>query len=86
MDQLADVLGILSGLRFVAPYLDPTTTVVTAVAMHVTYAVLCWIFATKNRRSGVAWSAAGFLGGAAIALALLVANERQESREQPPAT
>ncbi|MEW6269420.1 MAG: hypothetical protein AB1689_09010 [Thermodesulfobacteriota bacterium] len=85
VDQLALVLGILSGLRFVAPHLDAAATVVTALAMHVTYAVLCWIFASQHRRNGAAWSIAGLLGGAVTTIVLLVANERQASRDEPPA-
>jgi hypothetical protein len=84
VDQLALVLGILSGLRFVAPHLDAASAIVTAIAMHVTYAVICYIFAVQNRRSGLAWTVAGLLGGAAATIVLLVANERQAARDGAP--
>lgn len=84
MESLALVLSTLSGLRFVAPGLEPGTVIVTSLAMHVTYAVICRIFAVQNGRDGFAWTIAGLLGGALATVALLIANEWRGSQAAPP--
>jgi hypothetical protein len=81
VDALALVMGTLSGLRFVAPSLEPSVLVVTALAMHVTYAVICRIFAAQYGRSPNRWMVAGLLGGALATLALLVVNEVSVARD-----
>ncbi len=82
MNALAWFLGTLSGLRFVAPELPAAMTIVTAVAMHVTYAVICRIIALQNGRDGHKWTIAGLLGGVLATTALLVANEIDTAREE----
>jgi len=84
VDGLALILGTLSGLRFVAPALEPAVTVVTALAMHVTYAVICRIFAVQNGRGARAWTIAGLAGGAISTVVLLVLNERALARSNEP--
>jgi hypothetical protein len=76
---LAYVLGTVSGLRFVAPDLEPSVTVATALAMHVTYAVICRVFAAQHGRSGTRWGAAGLIGGVVTLAALLGVIGRQGS-------
>ena len=75
MSWLAWLLGTVSGLRFVAPELRPAMTIVTALAMHVTHAVICRTFALHSGRDGRAWTIAGLLGGVIATTVLLVANE-----------
>jgi len=81
VDTLALVIGTLSGLRFVAPGLEPSVVIVTSLAMHVTYAVICRIFAAQYGRSARAWMIAGLAGGAIATVALLVVNERALARD-----
>jgi hypothetical protein len=68
----ASVLGTLSGLRFVAPELSPPMMVATSIAMHVTYAVICRVFAAQCGRSGTRWGVAGLVGGIPTLAVLLV--------------
>jgi hypothetical protein len=77
---LAWLLGTLSGLRFVAPHLPADVTIVTAIAMHVTHAVICRILAIQNGRSGDRWTIAGLAGGVLATAVLLIANERESAR------
>jgi len=81
VNALAWVLGTLSGLRFVAPDLPAEVTVVTALAMHVTHAVICRIFAVQSGRDARVWTVAGLAGGVLATAALLVANEVDAARE-----
>jgi hypothetical protein len=74
--MLADVLGALSGLRFVAPDLEPAVIVATALAMHVTYGVVCRVFAAQRGRAGTRWGVAGVIGGILTLTVLLVLMER----------
>jgi len=77
MQTVANVLGTVSGLRFVAPNLEPNVMAVTAVAMHITYAILCRIFAAQRGRAPLAWLIAGFVTGIAAVMALLVLGDRK---------
>jgi hypothetical protein len=80
VNALAAFLGTLSGLRFVAPTLRPEVTIVTALAMHVTEAMICRIFALQSGRDGRAWTIAGLLGGVVTTAVLLVAIEVEAFR------
>jgi hypothetical protein len=84
VSALAWLLGTLSGLRFVAPDLPADVTVVTAIAMQITHAVICRILAIQNGRNGDRWTIAGLLGGVIATAVLLIANERDAARESPP--
>lgn len=77
MQTLAIVLGTVSGLRFVAPDMQPDVTVVTAVAMQITYAIICRIFAAQRGRAPLPWLVGGFVTGVVAVLALLVLGERE---------
>jgi len=74
---MANVLGTVSGLRFVAPDLEPAVTIVTAVAMHITYAIVCRIFAAGRGRAPFPWLIAGFITGVLAVAALLVLGDRE---------
>lgn len=84
VNGLAWILGTVSGLRFVAPDLPATVTIVTAAAMHVTHAVICRIFAIQSGRDGRTWTIAGLLGGVIATSVLLVAIEIEAARAEPP--
>lgn len=74
---MASVLGVLSGLRFVSPELPPDVTVATAIAMHITYAIICRIFAAQRSRPPGVWLAIGFVTGVFAVGALLLLGERE---------
>lgn len=84
MIGLAWLLGTLSGLRFVAPDLAPAVMIVTALAMHITHAVICRIFAAQSGRNPRRWAIAGMLGGVLATGTLLIANEVEAARATPP--
>ena len=84
MNGLAWILGTVSGLRFVAPELGPAMMIVTALAMHITHAVICRIFAVQSGRSGRTWTIAALLVGVFATSALLIANEVATARGAPP--
>lgn len=77
MQAIANVLGTLSGLRFVSPDLPPDVTIATAIAMHITYAIVCRIFAAQRGRPPGVWLAAGFITGVFAVGALLVLGDRE---------
>jgi hypothetical protein len=74
---LASILGTLSGLRFVAPELEPPVMVATSIAMHIVYGVICRVFAAQVGRNGLRWGVAGLLGGILPLAALVLLIDRQ---------
>jgi CDP-diglyceride synthetase len=78
VDTLVMIIGTLTGLAFVAPELEPRVTVVTGVAMQITYAIICRIFAAQRGRAPRPWLVAGFLTGVLAVLALLVLGDRDD--------
>jgi len=74
--MIASVLGTVSGLRFVSPDLPPDVTIATAVAMHITYAIICRIFAAQRGRAPALWLGLGFVTGVFAVGALLVLGDR----------
>ena len=77
------VLGYLTGLRLLAPELDPATLVRTAVVVHTCDAVLCRLFAHNNGYPKNLWTALGFVFGIwAVAVLVLLPKRRSE----PPRT
>ena len=84
MNGLAWILGTLSGLRFVAPDLPADVTVVTAIAMHVTHAVICRFFASQSGRDGTRWALYALAGGVIATSALLVLKEFDPEPTEPP--
>ena len=77
MQTLAIVLGSLTGLRLVAPDLPPQVTIVTAVAMQITYAILARVFASQRNRAQLAWMILGFATGVLAVFALLLLGDRK---------
>lgn len=77
MQTIAIVLGTVSGLRFVSPDLPHDVTIATAIAMHITYAIVCRIFAAQRGRNPERWLAAGFVTGVFAVAALLVLGEQE---------
>ncbi|MBM4245990.1 MAG: hypothetical protein FJ148_19685 [Deltaproteobacteria bacterium] len=84
VNALAWILGTLSGLRFVAPDLPADVTVVTAIAMHITHAVICRYFASQSGRDGTRWALYAMLGGLVTTAALLVLKELDPAPAEPP--
>lgn len=83
MQEFSDILGIISGLRFVAPDLPPTSVIRTAITMQITYAVICRIFAAQRSRATLPWLVAGLFGGVVSFIALLILGDRKETRASP---
>jgi hypothetical protein len=79
VDTVAMVVGTLTGLVFVAPELEPRVTLMTGVAMQITYAIICRIFAAQRGRAPRAWLVAGFCTGVLAVIALLVLGDRERS-------
>ena len=75
-------LGTVSGLRFVAPELDPWIMAGTSIGMLITYAVICRVFAAQTGRAGTPWLIAGLFGGLFATAALLVATELASRRTE----
>ena len=75
MNGLAWILGTLSGLRFVAPDLPAEVTIVTAIAMHITHAVICRYLASQSGRDGMRWALYAMLGGVITTTVLLLLKE-----------
>ena len=78
---VSNVLGIASGLLFVAPDLEAHVMAATSVGMLITYAVICRVFAVKAGRPPNSWTIAGLLGGLFATAALLVLTEISARRE-----
>ncbi len=76
---MASVLGTLSGLRFVSPDLPPDVTLATAIAMHITYAIISRIFAAQRSRAPFPWLVAGFVTGVFAIAALLVLGDAEQA-------
>lgn len=84
MNGLAWILGTLSGLRFVAPDLPADVTIVTAIAMHVTHAVICRFLASQSGRDGTRWALYALAGGVITTTTLLILKELDPEPVEPP--
>ncbi|MBY0277702.1 hypothetical protein K2Z84_20395 [Candidatus Binatia bacterium] len=84
MSGLAWLLGTLSGLRFVAPELPADVTIVTAIAMHVTHAVICRYLAAQSGRDGTRWALYALAGGVVTTSVLLIVKELDPEPAEPP--
>lgn len=83
MQTLASILGTVSGLRFVASDLEPDVTIATSLAMHITYAIICRIFAAQRDRPPTPWLAAGFFTGVFAVAALIMLGDREPATDEP---
>ena len=57
------LLGYFTGLRLLAPELDPATLVRTAAVIHTCDAIMCRLFAHNNGYPKNAWTVLGFVFG-----------------------
>jgi len=76
--SLAHLGGLVSGLAFVAPNLDPLVMLATSIAVQITHAIVCRVFAGQSGRNGPRWMLAGLLGGVGAVAVLLYLTERQD--------
>jgi hypothetical protein len=72
------VLGYYTGLRFLAPDLDPTTLVRTALVVHICDSIMCRLFAHNNGYPKNLWTVLGFVFGI-WAVAVLIVLPRRKS-------
>ncbi len=79
---LALALAYLSGLRFVAPELDPPALLGTALALHLCDAIMCRLFAHNNGYPKNLWTVLGLLAGL-WALAALIVLPRRDGPSPP---
>ena len=81
MQTLAIILGGITGLGLVAPELPPTVTVVTGIAIQITYAVLCRVFASQRNRAPLPWAFLGLLTGVFAVFGLLLLGDGDRGEE-----
>lgn len=77
MSLLVALLGVTSGLRFVAPGLEPEVVAATAAPMLVTCAIVCRLFAARFGFDARSWGIAGLVAGVFAVAALVVVVERR---------
>jgi len=63
VDTFATILGYWTGLRLVAPNLDPPTLVGTALVVNVCNAITCRLIAANIGRDPRTWTVAGLVAG-----------------------
>jgi hypothetical protein len=76
------LLGYFTGLRLLAPELDPATLVRTAAVVHTCDAIMCRLFAHNNGYPKNAWTVLGFLFGIWAVTVLILLPKR--APEPPP--
>lgn len=65
------ILGYFTGLRCLAPHIEPAVLVRTAVLVHVCDAIMCRVFAHNSGYSKKLWTVLGLVFGI-WAVALLI--------------
>ena len=71
-------LSAFYGLQWIAPDLDPWTTVRTLLLINTCNAVMCRVFARNDGRKQNGWTAVGFaLGIWAVALLMILPKPRK---------
>lgn len=65
------ILGYFTGLRWLAPHIEPTVLVRTAVLVHVCDAIMCRVLAHNSGYSKHLWTVLGLVFGI-WAVALLI--------------
>jgi hypothetical protein len=74
------VLGYFTGLRLLAPHIDPDTLVRTAVLAHACDSVMCRLFAHNKGHSKNLWSVLGFVFGIwAMGILILLPRRRSDA-------
>lgn len=81
---LTTILAWSSGLRFIAPDLEPTTLFGTALAIHLTNAVVCRVLAHQNGRRRSLWTLLGLTGGLWAVAVLILLPQRGGEPSPPP--
>ena len=76
------LLGYFTGLRLLAPELDPATLVRTAAVVHTCDAIMCRLFAHNNGYPKNTWTVLGFLFGIWAVTVLILLPKR--APELPP--
>ena len=72
------LLGYFTGLRLLAPELDPATLVRTAAVVHTCDAIMCRLFAHNNGYPKNAWTVLGFIFGIWAVTVLVLLPKRPE--------
>ena len=76
-----DVLfGYFTGLRLLAPHLEPATLLSTALLVHVLDSIMCRLFAHNNGHPKNLWTLLGFVFGI-WAVAVLIVLPRRRPRQ-----
>jgi hypothetical protein len=74
------MLGYFTGLRFLAPQLDPAVLVRTALVVHICDSIMCRLFAHNNGYPKNLWSVVGFVFGIwAVAVLILLPRRKSQS-------
>ena len=77
MSDLASILGVLSGLSFLAPDLPLGTLVPTLLVVNTCDAFMCRLFARNNGYPPLAWWGIGFVFGIWAVAALILLPKRE---------
>ena len=77
-------LSYSSGLRFVAPDLDPGTLAGTAFLINVCYAIMCRLFAHNNGYPKGIWTVLGLVAGLWAVTVLILLPRRDRAPPAPP--
>ncbi len=76
------VFGYFTGLRLVAPEMDPATLLRTALVVHTCDAIMCRLIAHNNGYAKNLWTALGLLFGIWSVAVIIVLPKREPS--EPP--
>lgn len=80
MESLAQIIGLVSGLRVVHPEMSASLVVMTGFAMLITLSIVCRIFASSSGRDASRWALGGFFGGIFALALLLILTEQSADR------
>jgi hypothetical protein len=75
------LLGYATGLRLVAPDMDPVTLIRTLIVIHLCNAVMCRLLAHNNGYSKPFWTVAGFVFGIWAVATLILLPRRTPPRD-----
>ncbi len=73
VEELAQIIGVLTGLGFIAPEIGPESTIATGLCILLTCAIITRVLAAQRNRRSLPWFAAGlFTGFIGVTLLLLL--------------
>lgn len=81
--SLATVLGYASGVALVAPTLDSSALLGTALTVQTCHAIMCRLFAHNNGYPKNLWTVLGLIAGL-WAVAVLILLPRRKVASPPP--